>query len=96
MNKRLYYQYYSLQFISFNNFKLRFLLELQLNYYFKNCLYQYYKCNCHHYRLSQKTTSTRTKWVSERERRQNRETEVEDKRERWEKKKQKNSKELYK
>ena len=37
----------------FNNFKLEFILELQFNYYFKNCSCQYCKCNCHHYRLLQ-------------------------------------------
>ena len=39
--------------MSFNNLKLKLLLKFISNYYFKDCSYQHYRCNCHHYKLLQ-------------------------------------------
>ena len=39
--------------MSFNNLKLKLLLELIFNYYFKNCSYQHYIYNCYYYKLIQ-------------------------------------------
>ena len=49
--------------MSFNNLKLELLLKLVLNYYFKNCSYQHYKCNCHHYKLLQINNITRKRKI---------------------------------
>ena len=39
--------------MSFNNLKLKILLRLLLNYYFKNCLCQHCTYDCHYYKLTQ-------------------------------------------
>ena len=39
--------------MSFNSLKLELLLKLILNHYFKNCSYQYCRCDYHYLRLLQ-------------------------------------------
>ena len=53
LNRRTYYQYNSLQFMSSNSLKLGLLLGLHPNYFPRDCPCQHCRCSCHNYRLSQ-------------------------------------------
>ena len=47
----------------FNNLKLKLLLELVFNHYFKNCSYQHYKCNYYYYKLLQINSTERKRKI---------------------------------
>ena len=49
--------------MSFNNLKLRLLLKLYFNLFFRDCSYQYCRCNCCNYRLLQINNITKKRKI---------------------------------